>query len=311
MNLHRVKPAGTASLITTTYLLLSLLYLYLSNFPLSPFYPNNGEFNPLYKIHILVLLLFSSGIIFFVSFFGIRKLSRAFQLLTRIRKLKLPLQPVSKSLLAASLTHDFNNLLSIVQMNMERLELRNDLSEGARYALERLQSSIQRLSELVTRFKNEFTTSVQSENTKFSLQEIIRDSVDLIKEHPKVLGCKIEVEYHSSEDIELEGMPILILQIITNLILNAAEATNSNGQILLSIESSEEFVSIAVHDNGIGIPFDLRKSIFDAFHTTKKDGMGLGLLSVQFSLDEFNGRIHISDSKLGGACFRLELPRIQ
>ena len=97
---------------------------------------------------------------------------------------------------------------------------------------------------------------------------------------------------------------------LLNLLLNASEATGGQGRVHLKIAESGESVSFEVHDNGPGIPAQVRDRVFDPFFTTKTEGHGLGLLSVQACAEAHGGMAEVgSSTELGGALFRVLLPR--
>lgn len=97
-------------------------------------------------------------------------------------------------------------------------------------------------------------------------------------------------------------------QVLTNLILNAAEALEGKGSIWLRVRLASGFAMIEVEDSGPGIPEEQRGRIFDPFYTTKPNGTGLGLsICYQIALAH-RGSISISTGRHGGACFCLRLP---
>jgi two-component system NtrC family sensor kinase len=95
---------------------------------------------------------------------------------------------------------------------------------------------------------------------------------------------------------------------LINLVLNAAEATGPGGRIDVRLTGDGAEARLEVHDDGPGIPEERRPGIFEAFETTKPDGTGLGLFSVQHIAEVHGGRAEALASELGGACFRVSLP---
>jgi C4-dicarboxylate-specific signal transduction histidine kinase len=98
-----------------------------------------------------------------------------------------------------------------------------------------------------------------------------------------------------------------------NLILNAADATNGNGKIHIRLWQSDGQVHLEVHDNGPGIPPEMRDRVFEPLYTSKPDGTGLGLVSVRWrsrkSLeDRFPSSILRSAGPVSGSAFQRELP---
>jgi signal transduction histidine kinase len=101
----------------------------------------------------------------------------------------------------------------------------------------------------------------------------------------------------------------LIDRMLLNLILNAADATNGAGRIEVRLTGDAETVFIEVLDDGPGIADDAKAAIFEAFYTSKPHGLGLGLVSVKVCAEAHGGSVEVSRSDLGGAAFRVRLPR--
>lgn len=115
-----------------------------------------------------------------------------------------------------------------------------------------------------------------------------------------------------------------IQQVLTNLIVNAIQATPACGRVRLTIDKIEstqaaarglatdpkECLRVTVEDSGVGVPEENRERIFEPFFTTKDVGEGTGLgLSIAYGIvQEHNGRLDVGTSELGGARFELWLP---
>jgi signal transduction histidine kinase len=95
---------------------------------------------------------------------------------------------------------------------------------------------------------------------------------------------------------------------IINLMLNAADATESKGKIEIRLSMQSNQICIEVHDNGPGISKENREGLFRPYHTTKPDGTGLGLTTVKTCAEIHGGSVQIDSSHLGGALFRIVLP---
>jgi two-component system sensor histidine kinase DctS len=95
---------------------------------------------------------------------------------------------------------------------------------------------------------------------------------------------------------------------------NAAEAAVSASatplvRVELALSSDGTEASISVSDNGAGIDEEARSRIFDAFYSSKAEGMGMGLAICRSILEAHHGRIELLDGPLhGGACFRFWIP---
>jgi signal transduction histidine kinase len=101
----------------------------------------------------------------------------------------------------------------------------------------------------------------------------------------------------------------LVKGILTNLLENAAEAAGVGGRILASTALVDGKIAVEVHDSGPGLSPEARKSLFEPTISFKKHGMGLGLSIARKSALLVGGDILLVKGELGGAGFRVLLPR--
>jgi two-component system sensor histidine kinase HydH len=96
---------------------------------------------------------------------------------------------------------------------------------------------------------------------------------------------------------------------LSNLLLNALQATNAGGRVLIEAGQDEENLLISVTDSGKGIAPELFERIWNPFFTTKQRGTGLGLAIVRKRMEEVGGRAQLSATHEGmGARFELSFP---
>ena len=104
---------------------------------------------------------------------------------------------------------------------------------------------------------------------------------------------------------------IPVEQVLINLIKNALEAMEDNGargkSLMISCAAEQAGIRFSVRDNGCGLPASV-DSIFEAFHTTKKTGLGLGLKISQTIIQAHGGRLWAEPNKGRGASFHFHLP---
>ena len=102
-----------------------------------------------------------------------------------------------------------------------------------------------------------------------------------------------------------------ITQVLLNLIVNAAQATDEGGEVTLRSQDETDYVLLDVADNGCGIPAENMDKLFTPFFTTKPPGVGTGLgLSISYGIIEhYGGSITVSSSEGEGTCFSVRLPR--
>jgi signal transduction histidine kinase len=95
-----------------------------------------------------------------------------------------------------------------------------------------------------------------------------------------------------------------------NILRNAVEAIGGQGHLELASSERDGGVVITIADHGPGIPADLKRSLFEPYHTSKPDGTGLGLTLVRQTVEAHGGTVRAVDTAGGGATFELWLPRI-
>lgn len=91
---------------------------------------------------------------------------------------------------------------------------------------------------------------------------------------------------------------------------NAMQAMENSPQkqLNLSVETTNQTVVIHVDDSGPGLQNYSKENLFEPFYTTKENGLGLGLSISQQIIQNLHGKIHVTQSSLGGARFSVELP---
>lgn len=106
------------------------------------------------------------------------------------------------------------------------------------------------------------------------------------------------------------GSPVQLDQVLVNLVINAAEAMSQcdRRQLAISTMQREQVLEVAVADSGPGIVPDQVDTVFNPFHTTKPDGMGMGLAISRGIIEDHGGQLWAEPGQEGGATFRIRLP---
>jgi signal transduction histidine kinase len=209
--------------------------------------------------------------------------------------------------LTASVAHDLKNLLSVIEPNLE-FALSDEVSEEERReCLEDALLAARGLSSLNERLARVAQQGRSEQPEQADLVELARDALDMVRAHTKLNGR--DVDLIARDAVSLKVFPDLAIHAIINLILNSADATDPDGQIVIYVRRRTDSVELEVHDDGIGIPKDLRSSLLQPFETTKDDGTGLGLFIVGHFARMHGGHVELEDSDLGGALVRVTLPR--
>jgi signal transduction histidine kinase len=308
-----LQPTRQALVLAFVYGLFALLWILFSG-KLAAHIANSVEelarietFKGFGFVGVTTLLLFVLSYVLFLQIS--RSAMRLFQSQTHLVQAE---RDGISALLASSIAHDSANLLTVLRLNTERLKGLAGMPDAAFDSLERLDRGVTRMNELALRMRNAGRQVVKDKPRAVQINETIREALNLLSSHPTV--SKMEIQVSVPADLGAQGFPILVHQVVMNLILNAAEAIDGQkkpfeaGRILIRAWRQDETTLIEVQDNGPGVPEDLQEKIFDTFFTTKPSGTGLGLMSVRSCVEIHAGKMKVGRSALGGALFQLELP---
>jgi signal transduction histidine kinase len=146
------------------------------------------------------------------------------------------------------------------------------------------------------------------------LNRVLTDMFSLIEDHR--LFRHIEVQWKLESELPLvQGNRSQLEQLVLNLIINAGEALNGNGQLTLRTfyQEEEALVVLEVEDTGPGIPPEILPRIFEPFFTTKTGGKGtgLGLAICHGIVKRHRGQIEVESTIGQGTIFRIKLPRVR
>lgn len=250
-----------------------------------------------------------SGVLFFLFGAGV------FQLLEQRRRLVLRQAEAliraegraQAGILAASLAHDINNILTVINGQAELLADEPGLPATARADVMQIRQTAGRLTRLVQFLAAMGKEQAPGEREDVDLAGLLTDIVTLARSHRSVRHRHLTCD--APEALPCRLNPRTVSRAVLNLVVNAAEATATDGRIALGVAADDGMVTITVDDDGPGVPEEQREDIFREFHTTKSVGSGLGLMSVKYCAHEHQGEWSVETSPLGGARFVLALPR--
>lgn len=225
------------------------------------------------------------------------------ELMLRERALASSSRRAFAGLMASSVAHDANNVLTVVLGDLTILE---EEPESAAEALSRLRRSVHNLIALNRRLLQMVRQQATAELVPIELTRATRESIELVRQHAAVR--RVAVEVTDGGPIILRAHEILLAQIVGNLVINAAEASGEHGTIWVHVGVQGDEAVIEVHDAGLGIPEERRATLFESLESTKAQGNGMGLFSVKACALGLSGRVEVTGSPRGGACFRVLLP---
>ena len=230
-----------------------------------------------------------------------------------LRALEDHLQRVEKMAymgeMAAGLAHEIKNPLASLAGSIQLLkeDLRYDPDHER--LMEIILRETDRLSTLVSDFLF-FAKPPAGQPEKVHLQTAIYEVTSLF-EKDTINARDIQMEKTLSPDCWVLIDPTHLSQVLWNLLLNAAEAIEREGQIAIkTLPSKNKQIDIQVCDNGCGMEPEVTRSIFDPFFTTKTDGTGLGLSITHRILGSYNSRLEVSSMPNKGTTFNFKLDTV-
>lgn len=217
--------------------------------------------------------------------------------------------------LSAGVAHEILNPINIISMELQTFKTMETLPADVKEELDICMAQVKRVVSITENLKQYaripvFKLSVDDINT------IIGNVLRLFSTQLKIDGVETRVDLQP----DLPGIPMhreKIEQVLMNLLTNAMNAMEKDGEKILRISTNrevkgdgEEIIMITVADTGVGIREQEMEKIFDPFYTTRRHGKGTGLgLFISYGIiNEHGGRIWAENNEWGGASFHIYLP---
>jgi signal transduction histidine kinase len=209
--------------------------------------------------------------------------------------------------IAARVAHDIRNPLSSIKMQTQLLRSRPGLDPDDDAALTSVLHDINQV-ESVIRDLLELARPGQLRLEAAQVNQVIRDALKQLG--PQFKHRKISVELRLDDSLEPLALDVQrIKQVLLNVLVNASEAMPTGGRIVVSTSrSGPSEQCIEVCDDGIGIDEATVERVFDPFVSTKRDGVGLGLVNAKAVLEAHGGRIRLRPNEEKGTCASIWLP---
>ena len=216
----------------------------------------------------------------------------------------------SIGILAQGVAHEINNPLSIIQGNVEFLNLDwKEKKEDQHESFDRIDQSIERIKKIVNGLSI-YGRTKEDDIENLNIHRIIDNSIALISSIYDKENIYFDRSYKCENPIIL-GNKGKLQQVIMNLFSNARDAMKENGgNIKIHSIQVEDSIQIDFIDQGCGISNKIMDKIFDPFFTTKEPGKGTGLgLGITSSLvEEMEGKIFVKSELGEGTKFTITLP---
>lgn len=204
---------------------------------------------------------------------------------------------------SAFFVHDLKNVASTLSLTLENLPLHYDKSEFREDALRIMGSSLEKIRNMSSR--------MSMLNQKLELHCIDCDLNEIVAEALSAFNASANGHLIT----ELGELPLVRLdpeqfqKVVTNLVLNAREASAKPEEVRIITSREGECVTLSVSDNGAGMTEEfMQKQLFHPFKTTKARGLGVGLYQSKVIVEAHRGTIEVSSRSGSGSTFRVLLP---
>jgi signal transduction histidine kinase len=234
-----------------------------------------------------------------------------------IRQLSMLNKTAGMGALVASLAHELNQPLTVIQMNAEMIDLliannamdSNQIS-SIHKAMTGLKKANQRAATIISTLRNMFAHGSKSLSV-FDINDLVKDilllSQSTLQRHS--IDLTEDLNPHA---LTFTGDKSQLQQVLLNLVTNACESFKADLKnpkvITVTTRTEAENIVFTISDNGCGVAPAIENSIFELLRTSKQDGMGIGLWLSKTIIESHNGTINFTSSSEIGTTFKVSLP---
>lgn len=219
------------------------------------------------------------------------------------------------SALTTSIGHELGQPLSSVMHNAQALQLMITADRAAPEAISEALADIQAEAVLAVQIIDRHRTMLRSRQLQkkpIDFHSVIADSLALLTYELRARQIEATLELSATRCV-IDGDPVLLGQVLVNLVRNAidalAETPPAKRRITIRSAIRAADVEVSVRDTGTGLPAEVLGKLFTPFVTTKSHGVGIGLTIARSIVDAHGGTIAARQNPDGGATFTVTLPR--
>ena len=214
----------------------------------------------------------------------------------------------SLGMLSATVAHEIGNPLAGLRVKLQMLQRRKDLDRDLQIDISKMMSLVDRLGKFLGYLTGYLAPQRSHDCEQTDVGQVLRDLGFIL--------CEEADRNRITLNLNIPGQQLLVCskeqylhQILMNLILNALQACDENGEVDVFVIEEGQQIEISIRDNGCGLPAELADQIFEPLVTSKADGTGLGLAIVKQLVEEMKGKIVLYNRPQGGAEAKITFPR--
>jgi two-component system sensor kinase FixL len=206
--------------------------------------------------------------------------------------------------MAAVIAHEVRNPLTAVRGAIQVIGKRLPPASKEVEIIREIVARVDGLSDLVQDLLV-FARTPQPKLAPVDLSSLLALTTDLLSSDPALLGVRVEI---SGSGPAVHADAELLKIAFQNVLLNAAQAMQGAGRILVTVSHEGASEQVTILDHGPGMPPAVREQLFRPFFTTKARGTGLGLATVKRLIDVHGGTVHVEFPAEGGTRVVIDLP---
>jgi signal transduction histidine kinase len=262
----------------------------------------------------------------------IRRIEESIRLNRQIndfQKLKIKYKEIkevekAKGQFFANLSHEIKTPINIIYSCVQLLDINKEEGEKSLWnSYNKYDNTIKQNCYRLLRLVNNLVDITKIDSGYMNLNFVNYEIVGLVEDItlsivPYVESKNINVLFDTFiEELEIRCDPESIERVILNLISNAVKFTNNDGNICVLMDADDNYVTIRVKDDGVGISKDVQEEIFKRFvqedksFNRKQEGSGIGLALVKSLVELHDGQVYLESNVEKGSEFVVKLPNVR
>ena len=211
---------------------------------------------------------------------------------------------------ASSISHDLRHYLAALLANAEFLYEADSLHLDKEDVYREIKLASDQMTELIDSFRELANDRAAIFPAPASMEETVSRAVEAVRSRQPFRERSVQVITRGVTNGEFDARKVE--RVFFNLILNACEATSSQGHIAVEIMSYESQFEVRVSDDGPGVPAAIRNTLFEPFvSAAKANGTGLGLAIVSKIIHDHDGTVEVEKTSEQGTVILVKLPRVR